>query len=83
MLVKGYKMPNVYWVLLISIFLFLSYQRLFAIDQIQFSRFSEAEDYGKVVMELGFSLFESFIYVVFLWVAISVIQLLFNYRQND
>ena len=73
MLVKGYKviLPKAYWVLLIPIFLGISYYNIFFDWQLQNYGVNEAEDFGRYVFVLVLSVCQSFIYILLIRLAVS------------
>lgn len=78
MLVKGQKMPMIYWILMIPIFLWISSNRIFWDSQWQRYVFSEIEDFGHFIFDIGVCLFESFIYILLIWLCVSALKKLFS-----
>jgi hypothetical protein len=66
MLVKGanINIPIFYWILLVPIFLVVSFRRLFFIFEIQYHRLNELEVFGSYVFVLCVSFFEALIYLL-------------------
>lgn len=86
MLVKGYivNFPKFYWVLLIPIFLGVSYYNIFFDWQLQQFSVTEFEDFGRYVFVLVLSICQSFIYILLMSFAVSLLKYLFsNKKQNS
>jgi len=81
MLVKGYKviLPKAYWVLLIPIFLGISYYNIFFDWQLQYYGVNEAEDFGRYVFVLVLSICQSFIYILL----IRLLKYLFRNKEEN
>ncbi|SDM89062.1 hypothetical protein SAMN05518871_102493 [Psychrobacillus sp. OK028] len=86
MLVKGNmigSMPKFDWVLLIPVFLGVSYYNIFLGWQLQLYSVTEAEDFGRYVFVLCLSFCQSFAYVLFIRLAVSLLKYIYqNKRQN-
>lgn len=84
MLVKGYSVsfPKVYWVLLIPIFLGVSYSNIFFDWQLQYYSVNEAEDFGRYVFVLFLSICQSFIYILLIRLAVSLLKYLFKNKEQ-
>ena len=80
MLVKGnqFKLPLIYWMLVIPTFLVISYKTLFLDVQIQNYYFNELEDFGRYVFLLLISFVEAFLYILILRIVIGVLQLFYK-----
>lgn len=80
MLVKGnyIKFPLIYWILVISVFLGISYRTLFIDVQIQNYYFNDLEDFGRYVFYLGLSFAEAFLYILILRVVIGISKLFYK-----
>ena len=80
MLLKGnhIKFPLVYWVLVIPIFLVISYRTLFLDVQIQHYYFNELENFGRYVFFVGLSFVEAFLYVLAIRIIVGLLQLFFR-----
>ena len=80
MLVRGnhIKFPLIYWVLVIPIFLVISYRTLFLDVQIQNYYFNELENFGRHVIFLVLSFVEAFLYVLAIRIIVSLLQLFFK-----
>ncbi|MDM5333808.1 hypothetical protein QUF56_11275 [Ureibacillus composti] len=74
MLVKGNTLPKVYWLLIIPIMLLTSYQNLFKFGKVQHYHIDELEYYGRILFYLITSFAESIIYIVFIWLVISIVK---------
>lgn len=74
MLVKGNKLPKVYWLLFIPIMLLTSYQNLFKFETVQHYQLNVLETYGKILFYLVMSFTESLIYIVFIWLVVSIVK---------
>ena len=84
MLVKGYTVsfPKAYWVLLILIFLGVSYYNIFFDWQLQYYGVNEAEDFGRYVFVLVLSICQSFIYILLIRLAVSLLKYLFKNKEQ-
>lgn len=82
MLVKGHSVPKIYWVLMIPIFLWLISNRIFSKSQWERYGFSEAEDVGRLIFDIVICLLESFIYILFIWLCVSVVKYLFGMNRE-
>ena len=80
MLVKGnyIKFPLIYWILVIPVFLGISYRTLFLDVQIQNYYFNELEDFGRYVFYLGLSFAEAFLYILILRIVIGILKLFYK-----
>lgn len=80
MLVKGnqIKFPLIYWLLVIPVFLGISYRTLFLDVQIQNYYFNELEDFGRYVFYLGLSFVEAFLYILILRIVIGILKLFYK-----
>ena len=80
MLVKGnyIKFPLIYWILVISVFLGISYRTLFIDVQIQNYYFNDLEDFGRYVFYLGLSFAEAFLYILILRIVIGISKLFYK-----
>ena len=76
MLVKGQKfsLHIFYWLLLVPIFLIISYNNLFFDWQVQYFYFNEIEDFGRYVFILVISFVEAFIYVLVIRLVVFLFQ---------
>ncbi|MGE6489132.1 hypothetical protein [Paenisporosarcina sp. NPDC076898] len=85
MLVKGYTVsfPKVYWVVLIPIFLGVSYSNIFFDWQLQYYGVNEAEDFGRYVFVLALSICQSFIYILLIRFAVSLLKYLFRKKEQN
>ena len=86
MLVKDYivEFPKFYWVLLIPVFLGVSYYNIFVDWQLQQSSVTEVEDFRIYVFVLVLSICQSFIYILLISFAVSLLKYLFsNKKQNS
>ena len=72
------KFPLMYWILVIPIFLVISYRTLFLDVQIQNYYFNELEDFGMYVFFLVISFVEAFLYVLFIRIIVGLLQLFFK-----
>lgn len=82
MLVKGRSVPKIYWVLMIPIFLWMVSNRVILNSQWERYGFSEAEDYGHFIFDIVICLLESFIYILFIWLCVSVVKYLFGINRE-
>lgn len=86
MLVKGHivSMPKIYWVLLIPIYIVVSYYNIFFDWQLQYSSVTEAEDFGRYVFVLCLSFCQSFIYILLIRLVVFLLKYIFsNKKQNS
>jgi len=85
MLVKGHviSMPKIYWVILIPIFLGVSYYNIFFDWQLQYFGVNEAEDFGRYVFVLCISFCQCFIYILFIRLAVSLLKYVFRYKKQN
>lgn len=76
MLVKGHNvsMPKIYWVILIPIFLGVSYYNIFFDWDLQHYGVTELEDFGLYVFVLCLSFCQCFIYILFIRLAVTTIK---------
>jgi len=74
MLVNGYKLSKIYWLLFIPIMLLTSYQNLFKFGKVQHYQMDEFEYYGRILFYLITSFAESIIYIVFIWLIVSIVK---------
>lgn len=78
MLVKVHTVPKVYWVLMIPIFLWMVSNRIFFSSQWERYGFSEVEDFGHFIFDIGVCLFESFVYILLIWLCVSVFKYIYS-----
>lgn len=85
MLVKDYivDFPKFYWVLLIPVFLGVSYYNIFFDWQLQQFSVTEAEDFGRYVFVIVLSICQSFIYILLMSFAVSLLKYLFRNREQN
>lgn len=85
MLVKGHivSMRKKYWVLLIPIYIVVSYNNIFLDWQLQYSGVTEAEDFGRYVFVLCLSFCQSFIYILIIRLVVSLLKFFFSKKQNS
>lgn len=85
MLVKGHivSMPKIYWVLLIPIYIVVSYYNVFFEWQLQYFGVTEVEDFGRYVLVLCLSFCQSFIYILIIRLVVSLLKYIFSKKQNS
>ncbi len=85
MLVKGHivSMPKIYWVLLIPIYIVVSYYNIFFDWQLQYSGITEVEDMGRYVFVLCLSFFQSFIYILIIRLVVSTLKYIFSIKKQS
>lgn len=86
MLVKGHivSMPKIYWVLLIPIYIVVSYYNIFFDWELQYYSVTEAEDFGRYLFVLCLSFCQSFIYILLIRLVVSLLKYIFsNKKQNS
>lgn len=85
MLVKGHlvSMPKIYWVLLIPIYLVVSYYNIFFDWQLQYFGISEAEDFGRYVFVLFLSFCQCIIYILLIRLVVSLLKHLFRNKKQE
>jgi hypothetical protein len=85
MSIKGHNvsLPKIYWVLLIPVFLGVSYYNVFFDWQLQHYIVTETEDFGRYVFVLVISYFQSFIYILLIWLAVSLLKSLFRNKAPN
>jgi len=85
MLVKGYTVSfhKAYWVLLIPIFLGISYYNIFFDWQLQYYSVNEAEDFGRYVFILVLSICQSFIYILLIRLAVFLLKYVFRNKEQN
>lgn len=79
---KGHTVPKIYWVLMIPIFLWLSRNDIFSSSQWERYNFSELEDVGRLLFDLVVCLVGSFIYIVLIWLCVSVLKYLLGINRQ-
>ena len=80
MLIKGANIhiPILYWILLVPIFLVVSFRTLFFDFEIQHFSVNELEDFGRYVFILCVSFFEAFIYMLLIRFVVSLFKKIFQ-----
>lgn len=64
-------MSKIYWVLLIPVFLWVSYYNIFFGWQLHDFSVNEAEDFGRYIFVLTISVCQSFFYILLIMLAVS------------
>ena len=82
MLVKGHNVPKIYCLLMIPIFLLLINNRIFSSSKWERYGFSEVEDFGRLVFDIVVCSLESFIYILLIWLCVSVLKYLFDSKRE-
>ena len=79
MLVKGtnINIPIFYWILLVPIFLVVSFKSLFWDFEIQYFSTNQLEDFGRYVFILGVSFTEAFIYMLLIRFVVFLFKKIF------
>ena len=80
MLMKGanISLPILYWILLVPIFLVVSFRTLFFDFEIQYFSLYELEDFGRYVFILCLSFFEALIYMLLIRFIVFLFKKIFS-----
>lgn len=85
MLVKGHivGIPKIYWIILIPIFLWVSYYNIFLNWDLQHYGVTELEDFGRYVFVLCLSFCQCFIYILFIRLAVITLKFIFRDKKTS